>query len=265
MKVGVVGKGFVGSAVYEGLGQIDNEMFYHDPQHGTKLRDIRHTDLVFICVPTDMNKDGTCNTMIVEQVLTDLYIDLGYEGLVVIKSTIIPGTTEAFQNQFPFLNICCVPEFLRERSAVADFVLEHDVLIVGTDNPKHAATVVEAHGSIPKNVAVMSPIEAELAKYFNNVFNAARVTFANGFYDVCEHLGADYQKIFDAMTKRNNIDGHYLRVSKSMRGFGGYCLPKDSMAFATMIRDLELPSTIFQAIVNDNKLYKSTVFKGMRE
>ena len=238
MKVGVIGKGFVGSAVYEGLGQIDNEMSYHDPLFGTNLKDIRHTDLVFICVPTDMNTDGTCNTSVVEQVLTDLYVDLSYEGLVAIKSTVIPGTTEAFQNQFPWLKICCVPEFLRERSAVADFVLEHDVLIIGTDDIDHYVIVEEAHGSIPKNVALLSPIEAELAKYFNNVFNAARVTFANGFYDVCEHLGADYQIIFDAMTKRSNIDGHYLRVSKSMRGFGGGCLPKDSTAFATMIKDL---------------------------
>lgn len=265
MKVGVIGKGFVGSAVYEGLGQIDNEMFYHDPKHGTKIENIRHTDIVFVCVPTNMNKDGTCDTSVVEQVLTDLYVDIGYEGLVAIKSTVIPGTTEVFQNQFPFLNICCVPEFLRERSATTDFVLEHDVLIIGTDDHKAAKIVSNAHGNIPKTMRIMSPIEAELAKYFNNVFNALRITFANGFYEVCDNLGADYQKIYDAMVQRSNIDGHYLRASKTMRGFGGYCLPKDSAAFATMIADMELTPSIFSAIVKDNKLYDVTVFDGMRK
>jgi UDPglucose 6-dehydrogenase len=265
MKIGVIGKGFVGTAVYEGLGQIDNEMSYHDPKDGTRLQAIRHTDIVFVCVPTNMNNDGTCDTSIVEQVLTDLYVDISYEGIVVIKSTIIPGTTESFQSQFPFLNICCVPEFLRERSATSDFVLEHDVLIIGCDDYNTAEAVKRAHGSIPKEVAVMSPIEAELAKYFNNVFNAMRITFANGFYSVCEQLGADYQKIYNAMKMRSNIDGHYLRASKTMRGFGGYCLPKDTAAFARMVEDLELPSTIFRSIVEDNRLYKSTVFEGMRE
>lgn len=265
MKVGVIGKGFVGTAVYEGLGQIDNDMSFHDPKHGTKLEDIRHTDVVFVCVPTDMNEDGTCDTSIVEQVLTDLYVDISYEGVVAIKSTVIPGTTEAFQSQFPYLSIVCVPEFLRERSATTDFVLEHDVLIIGSDKVGPAKVVRDAHGNIPKTMRMMAPIEAELAKYFNNVYNAARITFANGFYEVCDNLGADYQKIYDAMVQRSNIDGHYLRASKSMRGFGGYCLPKDSAAFAAMVNDMELAPSIFSAIVEDNKLYDVTVFEGMRK
>ena len=265
MKVGVIGKGFVGTAIYEGLGQIDNDMSFHDPKHGTRLEDIRHTEIVFICVPTDMNEDGTCDTSIVEQVLTDLYVDIGYGGVVAIKSTVIPGTTESLQSQFPFLNIVCVPEFLRERSATSDFVLEHDVLIIGSEKNEHTKVVRDAHGNIPKTMRVMAPIEAELAKYFNNVYNAARITFANGFYEVCDNLGADYQKIYDAMVQRSNIDGHYLRASRSMRGFGGYCLPKDTAAFAAMVNDMELAPSIFSSIVEDNKLYDVTVFEGMRK
>ena len=255
MRVGVIGKGFVGTAVYEGLGQIDNDMSFHDPKFGTKIEDIGDTEVVFVCVPTDMNEDGTCDTSIVEQVLTSLNNTVGYEGVIAIKSTVIPGTTESFQNQFPFLNIVCVPEFLRERSATTDFVLEHDVLIIGSYVTEHAHIISRAHGNIPKTMRIMAPIEAELAKYFNNVYNAARITFANGFYEVCNNLGADYQKIFDAMVQRSNISGHYLRASKTMRGFGGYCLPKDSAAFAAMVNDMELSPSIFSSIVEDNKLY----------
>ena len=217
MKIGVIGKGFVGSAVYDGLGQLDHDMSFHDPKYDTSIQDIKDTEIVFVSVPTDMRDDGTCDTSIVESVLRDL-THINYYGIIAIKSTVVPGTTKDLQERYKKLNICCVPEFLRERSALTDFVLEHDVLVVGATDEKVATRVVRAHGNLPKQVRIVSPTEAELCKYFNNVFNALRITFANGFYDVCDELGADYQKVYDAMIQRTNIDGHYLRVSKNMRG-----------------------------------------------
>lgn len=267
MKIGVIGKGFVGSAVYDGLGQLDNDMSFHDPKYDTNIQDIKDTEIVFVSVPTDMREDGTCNTSVVESVLGQLTA-INYRGIIAIKSTVIPGTTQELQERYNNLSICCVPEFLRERSALTDFVLEHDVLVVGTTDEKVATRVVRAHGNLPKAVRVVSPTEAELCKYFNNVFNAVRITFANGFYDVCDELGADYQKVYDAMTQRSNIDGHYLRAAKNMRGFGGYCLPKDSAAFAKLVDQFYATGqgpTIFKSIVEDNKLYKTTVFEGMRK
>jgi UDPglucose 6-dehydrogenase len=267
MNIGVIGKGFVGSAVFEGLGQLDNIMSFHDPKYDTCIEDIKDTEIVFICVPTDMRDNGTCDTSVVELVLENL-TNIKYCGSVAIKSTVIPGTTKKLQKQFQKLNLCCVPEFLRERSALTDFILEHDVLVIGTNDNKISKRVIKAYGNLPKQVRVVSPTEAELCKYFNNVFNALRVTFANGFYDICRNLDADYQKIYDAMIQRNNIDGHYLRASKSMRGFGGYCLPKDTSAFAKLVNQIYGEGNgprIFGSIVEDNNLYKPTVFKGMRK
>ena len=269
MKIGVIGKGFVGSAVYDGLGQLDHDMSFHDPKYDTNILDIKYTEIVFVSVPTDMREDGTCDTSVVESVLDQL-TGIDYRGIVAIKSTVVPGTTRDLQEKFGDLQICCVPEFLRERSALTDFVLEHDVLVVGTTDENVATRVVRAHGNLPKQVRIVTPTEAELCKYFNNVFNALRITFANGFYDVCSNLDADYQKVYDAMTQRSNIDGQYLRVSKNLRGFGGYCLPKDSAAFARLVdtiygeRSHECP-TIFDSIVDDNRLYETTVFEGMRK
>jgi len=216
MKIGVIGKGFVGSAVYDGLGQLDHDMSFHDPKYDTNILDIKYTEIVFVSVPTDMREDGTCDTAVVESVLDQL-TGMQYRGIVAIKSTIVPGTTRDLQEKFGDLNICCVPEFLRERSALTDFVLEHDVLVVGTTDENVATRVVRAHGNLPKQVRIVTPTEAELCKYFNNVFNALRITFANGFYDVCNNLDADYQKVYDAMTQRSNIDGQYLRVSKNLK------------------------------------------------
>ena len=165
MNIGIVGKGFVGSAVYEGLGQIDNTMSYHDPKYNTSIKDVLNTELVLICVPTDMLDNGKCDISIVQSVLTELN-DNTYTGIICIKSTVIPGTTDYFIEQFPNLKITCVPEFLRERSALSDFVLEHDVLIIGTIDASYADAIIKCHGNIPKSVSIVSPTEAELCKYF---------------------------------------------------------------------------------------------------
>jgi nucleotide sugar dehydrogenase len=188
-----------------------------------------------------------------------------YQGIIAIKSTVVPGTTQSLIDKYNNHKICFVPEFLRERSALVDFMQHQDVLIVGGSPGNSASENVKmSHGNIPKNVVVMSPTEAELAKYFNNVFNALRITFANGFFDVCKEMDCDYQKIIEAMTMRENIDHHYLRASNNLRGFGGYCLPKDTEAFQNLVKNLDLKSTIFQAIIDDNKLYKRTVLEGTR-
>ena len=261
MKIGVIGKGFVGSTIYEGLGQINNKMSFYDPKFPSKMEDVLDTEVVFVCVPTDQKDDGSCDISIVEDVVLKLK-QCAYNGMIAIKSTVVPGTTQKLINRWEDDRICFVPEFLRERSALTDFMLHHDVLVVGAQN--HSRTIIDAHGNIPKNVMVMSPTEAELAKYFNNVFNAARITFANGFFDVCQEMDCDYQKILEAMTLRENIDHHYLRASENLRGFGGYCLPKDTEAFQSLVKSLGLKSGIFKAIVDDNNLYRRTVFEGMR-
>lgn len=271
MKIGIIGKGFVGSAVYEGLGWVGNEMSFYDPKYPeSKIEDVLDTECVFICVPTNPKEDGTCNTDIVDTSIIAL-LHNGYKGVIAIKSTVTPGTTDKIRNTYslgsdPFPRIVFVPEFLRERSALTDFLDNHDILIVGAYDNKDADVIIQAHRSLPKNVRVMKPLEAELAKYFNNVYNTLRVVFANGFYEVCKHVGADYQKIFDAMIKRENITHHYLRCSESLRGASGPCLPKESIAFMKYVDSLGLSikPEIFRTIVMDNLKYPKTVIEGTR-
>ena len=101
---------------------------------------------------------------------------------------------------------------------------------------------------------MIGPTEAEIAKYFNNVFNALRVTFANDMFELCKTLGADYQQVFSAITHRKTVGRDYLRCSESLRGFGGACLPKDTQALATLFSKLKLTHVeLFNAIINDNK------------
>ena len=267
MKVGIVGKGFVGSAVYEGLGYVDNEMAFYDPKYPeSKFSDVLDCGCIFVCVPTNPLPNGECDVSIVESTL-DKLAEENYKGLVAIKSTVVPGTTDKLKDKYPQIRLAFVPEFLRERSALSDFIDNHDVLIVGTYNEEDAKVLIDLHGNIPKSVSKMTPLEAELAKYFNNVYNTLRIVFANGFYEVCQKVGASYNAIFSAMIKRDNITPHYLRCSQSLRGASGPCLSKDPIAFMKYVANLELenPPQIFKTIVEDNALYPQTVIEGTRE
>jgi UDP-glucose 6-dehydrogenase len=134
MKIGIIGKGTVGSAVFEGLEYLGHDMTFFDPKNeGSTLAHVLDTEVVFISVPTDQAANGDCDTSIVDNVVAELAIN-NYAGLVSIKSTVIPGTTDRLQKLYPTLRLSMVPEFLRAKSALADFVYNHDLLVVGTYN-----------------------------------------------------------------------------------------------------------------------------------
>jgi UDPglucose 6-dehydrogenase len=256
MKIGLLGRGTVGKAVYEGLEYLGHKMSFYDPAYeGSKIEDVLYTDCVFICVPTDQAPNGDCDTSIVDKVVRELH-DHGYAGLVSIKSTVIPGTTKRLQKIYPELRLSMVPEFLRAKSALADFVYNHDLLVVGCNNKEDADLIVEIHGSFPENIARVTPTEAEVIKYFNNVHHAMSVTFANIAYDVCNKLDANYMNVYKAITKRDCINPAYLMSNPNMRGYGGHCLPKDTSAWNNLIKNLELPYTLIQSVIDDNEKIK---------
>jgi len=257
MKIGIVGKGTVGSAVYEGLEYLGHNVSFFDPKYeGSVFEHVLDTDVVFISVPTDQSPNGDCDTTIVDHVVGKL-ASANYQGLVSIKSTVIPGTTDRLQKQHPGLRMSMVPEFLRAKSALADFVYNHDLLVVGCYNKEDAEIIVELHGSFPQHVARVTPTEAEVIKYFNNVHHAMSVTFANIAYDVCDKLGANYMNVYKAITKRECFNPAYLMANKNMRGYGGHCLPKDTSAWNNLIKNLGLPYTMIDSVITDNEKVQS--------
>jgi UDPglucose 6-dehydrogenase len=256
MKLGLLGKGTVGKAVYDGLEYLGHDMTFHDPSYpDSKFENVLDTECVFICVPTDQASNGDCDTSIVEKCVSDL-VAANYKGIVAIKSTVIPGTCKRLQELHPNLRMASVPEFLRARTALADFVYNHDLLVVGCNRKDDVETLVEIHGSFPQNVARVSPTEAEVIKYFNNVHHAMSVTFANITYDVCNKLGANYMNVYHAITKRECINPQYLMANPNMRGYGGHCLPKDTSAWNNLVKKLDLPFTLIQSVINDNEKFK---------
>jgi UDPglucose 6-dehydrogenase len=255
MKVGVIGKGTVGKAVFEGLEYLGHEMSFFDPAHeGSILEDILNTDCVFVIVPTNQAANGDCDTSIVEKVINELNL-VNYKGLIAIKSTVVPGTSERLQTEFPNLRICSVPEFLRAKTALGDFIHNHDLLIIGSNREEDFELIKKIHGFYPKHVACVKPTEAEIVKYFNNVHHAMQVTFANVTYEVCQKLGANYMNVYNAITQRECINPAYLMANKNTRGYGGHCLPKDTSAWNNLIKKLGLDYSLIQSVIDDNEKF----------
>lgn len=266
MKIGIVGsRGVVGSASSYSFRKLGHDVKEHDIRIDSKLKDVLDTAICFICVPTPPNLDGSCNTGIVEKVIDGL-MEMGYKGFVVVKSTISPGTIDKIREKYLSLEYKIVfsPEFLRERHAVHDATDGQHILIIGTHGDAAFDAVVAAHGHYPKRIFRMTPTEAELSKYFHNVFNALRVVYANAFYEVCQKLDANYTKIKNAIVSQPTHVDYYLDCNDSFRGYAGVCLSKDAPALEYIAKSLGVPAEIFRVIVDDNKLYKPTVPDGMR-
>ena len=263
MKIGIAGCGMVGTALKHGFEHLGHEVYISDPKWNTTVKDIINTEAVFICVPTNQNEDGDCDISIVESVVRSLTA-YRYNGIIVIKSTIPPNTTQSLAIKYE-RELAFVPEFLRERCATEDFINNQDLLIIGCTDIRTANKIKEIHGNLPKKTLYCSTSEAEAVKYFNNIYNATLITFANSFCTICDKLGIDYEIVKNIAVNRNHINNAYLRSDENIRGFGGYCLPKDTAAFNFLARMLAPDVLFFENLLTENKKYRITVFKGMRK
>jgi len=264
MDIGIVGLGVVGKAVQYGFEKLGHTVKIHDIQLDTKINDVLNTEICYICVPTPTNEDDSCDVSIVEDVVKVLR-ELNYKGIISIKSTVAPGTTLELKKKYNIDKICFVPEFLRERCAITDFTENHSVCIVGTGDDYIFEEIKKCHGKYPKKFVKTGETEAELCKYYNNIYNATLITFANSFYEVCKKLGVNYTEIKDAVVNIDHITDLYLDCNENFRGFAGMCLPKDTKAIASICKKMNIDVDFFQMILDENNKYKVTIFDGMRE
>jgi UDPglucose 6-dehydrogenase len=265
IKIGIIGLGIIGSATKQGFEHLGHEISVHDIKLNTNINDVLKTDICFICVPTPSTPEGKCDTSIVDSVVGELIIN-NYKGLMAIKSTVVPGLVDSLSLKYNTKNIAFVPEFLRERCATEDFIYNQDLCVIGTYTDKDYNLIKRVHGNLPKSFSKCSPIEAEFVKYFNNIYNASLITFANSFAVVCEHMDVDYNRVKEIAVQRNHIQDTYLNSSSDVRGFGGMCLPKDTKAFNQLAKEVSNTKvTFFEDILKQNNKFPTTVFKGMRK
>ena len=263
MKIGIIGLGAVGTANKEGFEFIGHTIVPHDINLDTSIQDVLNTEITFLCVPTPQADNGSCDTSILESVIKELNL-YSYKGIIAIRSTVVPGFTQRMIDTYKNLTICFVPEFLRERCAAEDFINNHKLLAIGTHDIWVYRKLVKAHGSLPEHTEHLTPNEAEVLKYYNNVYAALRVTFANVMYEVCNKLDCDYTTIKNAYVKTGKATDMYLDVNPNLRGYGGMCLPKDTQAIASLLKQLNLDFELINSVHTDNEKFKKTVFNGMR-
>tara|TARA_B100001142_G_scaffold103794_1_gene105830 strand:+ start:414 stop:1205 length:792 start_codon:yes stop_codon:yes gene_type:complete len=256
MKIGIIGVGVVGKAIKKGF-ENTHEIFLHDPKLGTNIENVtENTNFSYIAVPTPNDPEtGKCDISIIESVLNEI----PNNHKIIIKSTMVPGSTKYLQEKYPNLIIGCSPEFLRSATSEYDFK-NQDILVVGTNNFQLAEEVFQQH----KEAGVMrnekffhvTPTQAELVKYAKNSFYAMKVIFANQFHDLAENLGEEWSIVKEIITTNQEqpIGPSHLNSPKyGERGYGGECLPKDTLALNNYLEERGIKYNIIQAILNDNE------------
>jgi UDPglucose 6-dehydrogenase len=237
--VGVVGLGVVGDAVHHYFERSGYSMRVYDPYKGLGSEEaINESDLVFICVPTPYQP----GTGLDDNALEDAVSRLTGSKAVVIKSTVLPGTTEAYQTRYSQHCFLFNPEFLREDFARIDFLRPDRQLVGYTAQSRHLAEPLLSMLPSAPYTSTMVAREAELAKYMTNAFLAVKVIFANELFDLSTALDIDYNAVRDAVSADPRIGSSHLDVSDGgYRGYGGKCLPKDARALLALGDRLGVP------------------------
>ena len=244
IKIGIVGQGFVGTAVREGFkNYFDVETFdiIKDSTCNSLLELSNLSDVIFVCLPTPMEATGECHLDIVENTLLGLDI-IEKCKTVVVKSTIPPGTTKKWNEKFKNLQIVFNPEFLTEANSINDFKNQTRIIIGG---PKRASSKVRRifTKAFPKvKIIKTDSTYAEMVKYVTNTFLATKVSFANEMYQICEKLDIDYDKVVEYATHDERLGYSHWNVPgpDGDFGYGGHCFPKDIGALISLAHDLNV-------------------------
>tara|TARA_Y100000034_G_scaffold6291_2_gene6929 strand:+ start:13283 stop:14197 length:915 start_codon:yes stop_codon:yes gene_type:complete len=250
--IGIIGNGFVGSAVAYGFspqcGYDANVRIYDKQKERSSCslaETVNESDFIFLSVPTPSNPDGSIHLGIVEAALDEINeakasANKGKKNVVLIRSTVVPGTTRKLAKKYPFLNLVFNPEFLTERSAKFDFINQSRFIIGGaTHKPELPRWEVSAVAQLFKHrfgestpVVMCNYETAEIIKYMNNCFFALKVSFLNEMRMLADKSGVDWDIAVDGFVRDGRIGHSHLQVPgpDGKFGFGGSCFPKDIRA-----------------------------------
>jgi nucleotide sugar dehydrogenase len=256
MKLGIIGLGFVGSAVKNSYDIAGIKTVCSDPYKGinTEYGDIITTDAIFICVPSPQSANGSCDTSILESVL-EQYKD--YTGVFISKVTASPLKYAQLKEQYP--NLVHAPEFLVAATAKEDY-LNGQFAIVGGDEEycKKALEAIKLGQTKITNFKFCSIQEAALAKYTINNFLATKVIFMNQIKLLADKLDANYNVVANCVQMDLRLGSSHMSVPgpDGEYGFGGACFPKDTSAIVYLSKELDVDFTLLEEVIRTNKLLR---------
>ncbi len=261
--IGVVGNGFVGSAVQFGFSPstgCDYEVRVYDKDPSKSVDTIEETvnksEFIFLSVPTPSNKDGSMNLDIVEQALQDISdVNKNQGNIVLLRSTVTPGTTRKLQDKYPNLRIVFNPEFLTERNAKYDFINQARIIIGGDEvYSKQVGDLYRLRFGESQPIIETNWETAELIKYMSNCFFTTKISFMNEMYQIAEKCGVDWGVALDGFFRDGRVGHSHMNVPgpDGKFGFGGSCFPKDIQALINFGESLGLNMNTLKGAWNTN-------------
>ena len=241
-KVGVIGNGFVGEAISFAFSSVSDLYVYDtDPLKSLDdLESVHSCDFVFICVPTPMFQDGSQDLSYVE----DVFEKATSKPVYILKSTVLPGTTEELSKKYSNIKIIFSPEFLTERTAKLDMLTQSRIILGGELSLTEKAKTLFNQRFKIKNIIQTDSKTAEPTKYMNNTFFATKVSIMNEFKLLCDKIGANWEDALRGFVSDGRIGDSHLNVPghDGKLGYGGTCFPKDVNALLSFSKkhDIEL-------------------------
>ena len=251
-KLGVIGHGYVGeSQSFAFSPSFDVRVYDKDSLKSThSLNEVLDSDFIFVCVPTPMKKDGSQDLSFVEN-----FFKTAKEGpIYIIKSTVIPGTTNLLNEKFKNLKIIFSPEFLTERTAKLDILTQTRIILGGDKNLTSKVRKIYDIRFKNKTIIETDSLTAEYIKYMNNTFFASKVSIMNEFYRLANHLGVDWETALYGFVSDQRIGDSHLNVPgpDGKLGFGGTCFPKDINAFISFAKKNNINMNVLEAAWKTN-------------
>ena len=225
--IGIIGNGFVGEAQAFAFSPVCNIKIYDvDPLKSThSLNETHNSDFVFVCVPTPMYKDGNQNLEFVEEV----FKYANEKPIYILKSTVLPGTTEKINEAYKQLKIVFSPEFLTERTSKLDMLTQNRIILGGKKSLTSRVKKIYELRFKNKNIIETDSKTSKLIKYMNNTFFATKVSIMNEFKLLCDKIGGNWEDALKGFVSDGRIGDSHLNVPghDGKLGYGGTCFPKD--------------------------------------
>ncbi len=302
MRVSIIGSGYVGLATGAYFAKLGNKVIFVDTDKG-KVRTIKRraspnqepglneilkeidfeatsdyrqaisSDVVFICVPTPSNKDGSISLKYIKTAaaqIAEVLAEKGDYGVITVKSTVVPGTTE--EVIIPLLErsgkkagtdfgVCMVPEFLREGRALHD-AMNPSRVVIGEYDLKSGEVLANLYQGFNCPILRTNLRTAEMIKYASNAFLATKICFINEVGNICKQLGIDAYEVAKGMGFDERIGSKFLNAGI---GFGGSCLPKDLKALIAKAKQMGYEPRILEEVSNLNDVQALKVIELLKK
>jgi UDPglucose 6-dehydrogenase len=258
--IGIIGLGVVGSAIYESLQEKKIELAGYDKYKNGgigSLEECINCDILFLCLPTPYSeKLNGYDLSPLDDIIDKLNL-INYNGIVLVKSTVTPGTTENFAIKYPNLNFVHNPEFLTARNAKYDFINQTQIVIgkTSTCDPIKFNSLINFYKEYwsTSALSICNSGESEIMKLGCNTFYAVKIQYLTELYLLCKKENLDFDKVKDMMLLNGGMGPNYTNVPghDGSISYGGMCFPKDTNALCSFMINNNLPCQILKSTIGE--------------